>query len=44
MLALQMNQELEDQKPLTERLGGKMDRLTQDVSKKNKEMKAIALR
>lgn len=44
MLALHMNQELEDQKPLTERLGGKMDRLTGDVAKKNKEMKAIALR
>ena len=44
MLALHMNQELEDQKPLTERLGGKIERLNQDVLKKNKEMKAIALR
>lgn len=44
MLALHMNQELEDQKPLTERLDVKMGQLNQSVVKKNKEMKAIALR
>ena len=43
-LALQMNQELESQKPLTDRLATKIDVLNNDVTKKNKDMKTILLR
>ena len=44
LLALQMNEELESQKPLTERLGGKLEVLGNNVSQKNKDMKGILLR
>jgi len=44
MLALHMNEELESQKPITDRLAVKLEVLNQDVAKKNKEMKAIVLR
>lgn len=43
LLALQMNEELEGQKPLTDRLGKKIDVLNGEVGKKNKNMKAILL-
>jgi len=39
-----MNEELEGQKPLTDRLTGKLEVLNNDVAKKNKTMKEIALR
>lgn len=39
-----MNEELESQKPLTDRLAGKIDNLNRDVNTKNKEMKSILLR
>ncbi len=39
-----MNEELESQKPITDRLAVKLEVLNQDVAKKNKEMKAIVLR
>lgn len=39
-----MNDELESQKPLTDRLGGKIDALNNEVSRKNKNMKEILLR
>jgi len=41
MLALHMNEELESQKPLTDRLAVKLEVLNQDVAKKNKVMKEI---
>ncbi|CAF1253322.1 unnamed protein product [Rotaria sordida] len=44
LLALQMNDELESQVPLTERLGKKIDVLNESVTKKNKDMKTILLR
>ena len=44
LLALQMNEELESQKPLTDRLYGKIDALNDGVNKKNKDMKTILLR
>ncbi len=44
MLALHMNQELDNQKPLMARLDTKIGALTDDVSKKNKNMKEILLR
>ena len=44
LLALQMNNELESQKPLTDRLAVKIDRLNENVNKQNKEMKTIILR
>ncbi|CAF0814232.1 unnamed protein product [Rotaria sp. Silwood1] len=44
LLALEMNAELESQKPLTERLGTKIDVLNDNVNKKNKDMKSILLR
>lgn len=44
VMALQMNQELESQKPLTDRLAVKIDRLNDGVNKQNKEMKTILLR
>jgi len=44
LLALQMNDELESQKPLTDRLAGKIAVLNNDVTKKNKDMKTILLR
>ena len=43
MLALQMNEELESQKPLTHRLGKKFEVLNGEVEKKNKNMKNILL-
>jgi len=43
MLAIQMNQELDSQKPLIGRLDRKTGALTDDVSKKNKNMKEIIL-
>jgi hypothetical protein len=39
-----MNEELESQKPLTDRLGDKIGVLNDSVAKKNKEMKTILLR
>jgi len=44
ILALRINEELESQKPLTDRLAVKLEVLNQDVAKKNKDMKAIVLR
>ncbi|CAF1645291.1 unnamed protein product [Rotaria magnacalcarata] len=44
LLALQMNEELESQKPLTDRLGIKINHLDETVNKKNKDMKNILLR
>ncbi|CAF2399897.1 unnamed protein product [Rotaria sp. Silwood2] len=44
LLALQMNDELEGQKPLTDRLGTKIQGLNDSVNKKNKDMKTILLR
>ncbi len=44
MLALHMNEELESQKPLTDRLAVKIEVLNNDVAKKNKDMKGILLR
>ncbi len=44
MLALHMNAELESQKPLTDRLTGKIEVLNNDVVKKNKAMNGILLR
>lgn len=44
LLALQMNEELESQKPLTDRLQGKIEALNDGVNKKNKDMKTILLR
>ncbi|CAF2115060.1 unnamed protein product [Rotaria magnacalcarata] len=44
LLALQMNEELESQKPLTDRLGIKINHLDEAVNKKNKDMKNILLR
>jgi hypothetical protein len=43
MLALHMNAELESQKPLTDRLTGKIEVLNNDVKKKNKTMNGILL-
>ena len=43
MLAMQMNEELEGQKPLTDRLGKKIEVLNGEVEKKNKNMKTILL-
>lgn len=43
LLALQMNEELEGQKPLTDRLGKKIEVLNGEVEKKNKNMKNILL-
>ncbi|CAF4430809.1 unnamed protein product, partial [Adineta steineri] len=43
-LAMQMNQELESQKPLTDRLAGKLEVLDNEVKKKNTHMKSILLR
>ncbi|CAF3376399.1 unnamed protein product [Rotaria sp. Silwood1] len=42
-LALEINKKLESQKPLTERLGTKIDVLNDNVNKKNKDMKSILL-
>jgi hypothetical protein len=39
-----MNDELESQKPLTDRLGKKIDALNHDVKKKNGVAKEILLR
>lgn len=44
LLALQMNEELESQKPITERLGKKIGTLNDEVNKKNKDVKSILLR
>ncbi|CAM2707900.1 unnamed protein product [Rotaria socialis] len=44
LLALQMNEELESQKPLTDRVGIKINHLNDSVNKKNKDMKNILLR
>ncbi len=44
MLALDMNNELERQKPLTDRVAKKMDALNVNVVKKNKDMRNILLR
>jgi len=44
MLALHMNEELEGQKPLTDRLAVKLDAVNNDVTKKNKVMKEVLLR
>jgi hypothetical protein len=44
LLALQMNEELEGQKPLTERLERKIGALNEDVKKKNGVAKTILLR
>jgi hypothetical protein len=41
-LALQMNEELESQKPLTDRLGNKITALNDTVAKQNRDMKKIA--
>ena len=43
LLAEQMNRELEDQKPLTDRVGKKIEVLNGEVNKKNKNMKNILL-
>jgi CII-binding regulator of phage lambda lysogenization HflD len=44
LLALQMNEELDNQKPLTDRLASKIEVLNTSVDKKNKDMKTILLR
>jgi hypothetical protein len=44
MLAIHMNQELDNQKPLMERLDKKIGDLNVDVNKKNKQMKEVLLR
>jgi len=44
LLAMQMNDELEGQKPLTDRLGGKIDALKDNVDKKNKDMRVMLSR
>ncbi len=44
MLAIHMNQELDNQKPLMERLDKKIGDLNVDVNKKNKQMKDVLLR
>jgi uncharacterized protein YoxC len=41
---MKMNEELEGQKPLTDRLGHKINKLNDDVAVKNKNMKQILLR
>jgi hypothetical protein len=44
MLALHMNQELDNQKPLIDRLDKKIGDLGNDVNSKNKHMKEVLLR
>jgi len=44
LLAMQMNDELEGQEPLTNRLGGKIDALKDNVDKKNKDMRVMLSR
>ena len=44
LLAEQMNRELEDQKPITDRLTQKIEVLNENVQKKNQNMKTILLR